>query len=74
MCETDFAELRTFLKTSRRLLQLEKNSFVETSETTERPRCVESGLDMTDATAPAASRRSPQSAAPREGVMEFAAM
>jgi hypothetical protein len=46
----------------------------ETSETTERPRCVESGLATTDATAPAASRYSPQSAAPREGVMEFAAM
>jgi hypothetical protein len=46
----------------------------ETIERTEHPRCVKSGLATTDATAPAASRCSPQSAAPREGVMEFAPM
>jgi hypothetical protein len=52
----------------------QKNSFGETSETPESPHCLESGLAITDVIAPATSRYSPQSAAPREGVMEFAAM
>jgi hypothetical protein len=52
----------------------EKNSLRETSETTECPHRLESRLAITDVTASATSRYSPQSAAPREGVMEFAAM
>jgi hypothetical protein len=50
---------------------VEENSF---GETTECPHCLENGLAITDIIASATSRYSPQSAAPREGVMEFAAM
>jgi hypothetical protein len=46
----------------------------QTSERTERPRCLETELAITDVIAPATSQYSPQSSAPREGVMEFAAM
>jgi hypothetical protein len=67
-------EKNLFAEASETTCLVEENSFGETSETAECPHCLESGLTITDVIAPATSRYSPQSAAPREGVMEFAAM
>jgi hypothetical protein len=61
----------SFAKASETTCLVEENSF---GETTERPHCRESGLAITDVIALATSRYSPRSAAPREGVMELAAM
>jgi hypothetical protein len=73
VCARRQVEKKFFIRENE-LRQIEKNSFLKTSETTEIPHCLESRLGITDAIAPAASRCSPRSAAPREGVMEFAGM